>query len=192
VQFPLLSPENVFVGQLVQFDAAAEEYFPASQGAQDIPPLTFEYVPTMQSEQAVPDVKLEAVPISHAEQLDDPVRLEYLPAPHGLHSSALPTSLKNPTSHIVQFEAPGILDAVPVWHAVQFDDPAAAEYDPGLHWVQELAFLAENVPARHSPQPVNPSVCVNFPAVHDMHDAEPWAALKKPLGQAEQFPSEPV
>lgn len=92
-QFPPPSPENVFAGQLVQFDADADEYLPASHGTQDMPPLTFEYVPASQRVQAVGDETLEAVPTSHAGQLKDPVRLEYLPAPHGLHSCALRTSL---------------------------------------------------------------------------------------------------
>ena len=84
------------------------------------------------------------------------------------------------------------MDAEPVWHAVQFDEPAPAEYDPGLHKVQVLELLAENVPARHNPQRVNPAAFENVPVVHDPHDAEPWTALKKPFAQAEQFPSAPL
>ena len=89
VQLPLLRPEDVFAGQLEQFDADGNEYLPALHARHDTALRMSEYFPAAQFVQTVADEIFEALPIVQAEQNDDPFMLENLPAPHGWQSRAL-------------------------------------------------------------------------------------------------------
>ena len=113
---------NVPGGHAVQLPAPADEYWPATQTAQDCaPPLL--YSPGLQLEQFVDPVVAVYVPALQLVHAPLPTAAEYFPVGHTVHDDA-PAAEYHPAGHAVV-------------HATV--EPEAALYFPAVHALQIVA-----------------------------------------------------
>lgn len=117
--------------------------------------------------------------------------LSVQPQERHVEARVMPTPVEYvPTEQDTQMDRPDPVEYVPAVQLVQATPAEAALIVPGVHRLQNDAPAAENAPAAHVRQVLDP--CVEYlPAVHVLHVVTEDAALNVPLGQIVQ-PGSPL